>query len=152
MLRKKKSLPTYPPADSVGRQCQTNNILRVASHCLWQGELINTNSCTFYTGEITPILWHITVLPLSLNCCKHCFSILLMTSTDRYFVDKTLSKPLKKQVNFIYFVKIHAYLFLCIKYYKGFLFYLMDYGSLLVVFKEKDTWQTGQWESCFNKI
>jgi hypothetical protein len=26
----KKSLPTYPPADSVGRQCQTNNILRVA--------------------------------------------------------------------------------------------------------------------------
>ena len=127
MLKKKKSLPTYPPADSVGRQCQTNNILRVASHCLWQGELINTNSCTFYTGEIeitpfhtgdiTPILWHIAVLPLSLNCCKHCFSILLMTSTDRYFVDKTLSKPLKKQVNFIYFVKIHAYLFLCIKYY-----------------------------------
>jgi len=28
--KKKKSLPTYPPADSVGRQCQTNNILRVA--------------------------------------------------------------------------------------------------------------------------
>jgi hypothetical protein len=27
---KKKSLPTYPSADSVGRQCQTNNILRVA--------------------------------------------------------------------------------------------------------------------------
>ena len=26
----KKSLPTYPPADSVGRQCQTNNFLRVA--------------------------------------------------------------------------------------------------------------------------
>ena len=26
------SLPTYPPADSVGRQCQTNNILRVALH------------------------------------------------------------------------------------------------------------------------
>ena len=24
------SLPTYPPADSVGRQCQRNNILRVA--------------------------------------------------------------------------------------------------------------------------
>ena len=24
------SLPTYPPAESVGRQCQTNNILRVA--------------------------------------------------------------------------------------------------------------------------
>ena len=29
--KKKKSLPTYPPADSVGRQCQTNNILMVAS-------------------------------------------------------------------------------------------------------------------------
>jgi hypothetical protein len=28
--KKKKSLPAYPPADSVGRQCQTNNILRVA--------------------------------------------------------------------------------------------------------------------------
>jgi len=28
--KKKKSLPTYPPAVSVGRQCQTNNILRVA--------------------------------------------------------------------------------------------------------------------------
>ena len=26
------SLPTYPPADSVGRQCQTNNILRVAPY------------------------------------------------------------------------------------------------------------------------
>ena len=25
------SLPTYPPADSVGWQCQTNNILSVAS-------------------------------------------------------------------------------------------------------------------------
>jgi hypothetical protein len=32
--KKKNSLPTYPPADSVGRQCQTNNILRVAS-CLF---------------------------------------------------------------------------------------------------------------------
>jgi hypothetical protein len=30
-VKKKKSLPTYPPADSVGRQCQTNNILMVAS-------------------------------------------------------------------------------------------------------------------------
>ena len=29
--KKKISLPTYPPADSVGWQCQTNNILRVAS-------------------------------------------------------------------------------------------------------------------------
>jgi hypothetical protein len=28
--KKKKSLSTYLPADSVGRQCQTNNILRVA--------------------------------------------------------------------------------------------------------------------------
>jgi hypothetical protein len=28
--KKKNSLPTYPPADSVGRQCQINNILRVA--------------------------------------------------------------------------------------------------------------------------
>ena len=32
---KKKSLPTYPPADSVGRQCQTNNILRVAQY-IWK--------------------------------------------------------------------------------------------------------------------
>ena len=28
--KKKKSLPTYLPADSVGRQCRTNNILRMA--------------------------------------------------------------------------------------------------------------------------
>ena len=28
--KKKKSLPTYQPADSVGRQYQTNNILSVA--------------------------------------------------------------------------------------------------------------------------
>ena len=28
--KKKNSLPTYPPGDSVGKQCQTNNILRVA--------------------------------------------------------------------------------------------------------------------------
>ena len=32
--KKKNSLPTYPPADSVGWQCQTNNILRVTLECV----------------------------------------------------------------------------------------------------------------------
>jgi hypothetical protein len=46
--KKKKSLPTYPPADSVGWQCQTNNILRVALGVCKDGWycVFNTTQCS----------------------------------------------------------------------------------------------------------
>jgi hypothetical protein len=61
--KKKKSLPTYPPADSVGWQCQTNNILRVALGV----SILPLSTISIFDFGILQTMWYFL---LSFYCIK----------------------------------------------------------------------------------